>query len=83
MDDGQYVEFLQWALPRLHMRWPGFRKVRRQVRKRIRKRITALHLGGLDEYRNYLNRNSAEWSVLDSFCRITISRFYRDRVVFD
>jgi len=33
MNDNDCVEFLQWALPRLHLRWPGFRKVRAQVCK--------------------------------------------------
>ena len=35
MKDSDCVTFLQWALPRLHFRWPGFRKVRRQVCRRI------------------------------------------------
>lgn len=25
------MRFLQWALPQLHMRWPGYCKVRRQM----------------------------------------------------
>lgn len=83
MQDSTYVLFLQWALPRLNMRWRGFRKVRRQVRKRIEKRIAELQLSDLGAYREYLETNAGEWQVLDSFCRITISRFYRDSVVFD
>lgn len=83
MEDNQYVKFLQWALPRLNMRWRGFRKVRRQVRKRVEKRIAELKLPNLEAYQEYLEGNTDEWLVLDSFCRITISRFYRDRVVFD
>ena len=35
MKDADCVAFLQWCLPRLEMRWPGFRKVRGQVCKRI------------------------------------------------
>jgi chemotaxis protein methyltransferase CheR len=81
--DSQCVEFLQWALPHLRMRWPGFRKVRKQVGRRIDRRIRELGLLDLSAYRNYLQMNPAEWSVLDSFCRISISRFYRDRGVFD
>ena len=30
----------------------------------------------------YLKRDPHEWAVLDGFCRITSSRFYRDRNVF-
>jgi chemotaxis protein methyltransferase CheR len=34
-------------------------------------------------YRAYLEEHSEEWQFLDSICQITISRFYRDRGVFD
>ncbi len=74
---------LQWALPRLGLRWRGFRKVRRQVCRRISRRVTELDLADAEAYRTYLEAHPAELSVLDSFCRITISRFYRDRAVFD
>jgi chemotaxis protein methyltransferase CheR len=76
------IAFLQWALPRLGMRWAGFRKVRGQVCKRIKRRIEELRLSGCDEYRVVLEAEPHEWRVLDSFCRVTISRFYRDRGVF-
>lgn len=83
MKDCQCVEFLQWALPHMRMRWPGFRKVRRQVCKRIDRRIRELSLPDVSAYRDYLQRHADEWSVLDTFCRISISRFYRDRGVFE
>lgn len=76
------VEFLQWALPRLGYRWPGFRKVRGQVCKRIRRRMQELACGGFDAYRKRLDDDPDEWDVVDSYCRITISRFYRDKGVF-
>ncbi len=82
MRDSECIHFLQWALPRMHMRWEGFRKVRKQVCKRIERRMRELNLE-IDGYREFLTHNEAEWSLLDSFCRITISRFYRDRGVFD
>lgn len=83
MKDTDCIAFLQWALPRMNMRWPGFRKVRRQVCKRITKRIVELSLGDVSAYREYLERRPDEWAVLDSLCSIPISRFYRDRGVFD
>ena len=79
----EYTAFLQWALPRLGLRWPGYRKVRGQVCKRLRRRLEALGLTTLTAYREYLDKNADEWQRLDGFCRITISRFYRDRGVFD
>jgi len=83
LSDSQCIAFLQWALPKLRMRWPGFRKVRKQVWKRVVRRVKELGLKNETAYRDYLEANPSEWSVLDSFCRISISRFYRDRGVFD
>jgi chemotaxis protein methyltransferase CheR len=65
------------------MRWEGFRKVRSQVCKRIARRVSQLGLEGLDAYQRYLEQHDDEWTCLDGMCRITISRFYRDRVVFE
>jgi chemotaxis protein methyltransferase CheR len=82
MRDAECVDFLQWALPRMEMRWGGFRKVRGQVCKRISRRLRELGLGDLEDYRRRLEEDPAEWDFLDSCCQITISRFCRDRGVF-
>jgi len=82
MSDADCVAFLQWALPRLHLSWRGFRKVRRQVCRRVERRRGELGLADLAAYRAYLEQRSEEWGRFDEFCRITISRFYRDRGVF-
>jgi chemotaxis protein methyltransferase CheR len=83
MDDEACVRFLQACLPQLHLRWPGYRRVRRTVCKRIAQRLRELDLRSLDDYRAYLATTPAEWVQLDALCRIPISRFYRDRAVFD
>jgi chemotaxis protein methyltransferase CheR len=80
--DERCVEFLQWALPRLGLRWAGFRKVRRQVCRRLRQRLAALGLPDLDAYRRHLEAHPEEWAVLAALTPITISRFARDRAVF-
>jgi chemotaxis methyl-accepting protein methylase len=36
-----------------------------------------------EAYGTHLARHEEEWRVLDGLCRVTISRFYRDRHVFD
>ncbi len=82
MRDEQCVRFLQWVLPQLRMRWEGFRKVRRQVCKRLARRLGDLGLTDLEDYRDYLQQHADEWRHLDALCRITISRFYRDKGVF-
>ena len=83
MKDHDCVQFLQWLLPQLHMRWPGFRKVRRQVCKRVDRRMVELSLPDIASYRHWIESHPDELATLDSFCRITISRFYRDRGVYD
>lgn len=83
MRDADCTAFLQWALPQLDLRWAGFRKVRHQVCKRIRHRIGALDLADLAAYRERLQADPQEWRALDACCRVTISRFFRDRHVFD
>ena len=82
MKDDNCISFLQEVLPRLRLRWPGFRKVRRQVCKRVQRRIAGLGLRDVQAYRAWLDTHADEWRVLDTFCQITISRFYRDRRVF-
>jgi chemotaxis protein methyltransferase CheR len=81
--DAECVQLLQWCLPRLGLQWRGFRKVRRIVRRRIERRIAELGLPDTAAYRRYLESNAREWAVLDRACRIPVSRFYRDRAVFE
>jgi len=83
MRDSDLVEFLQWALPRMKMRWAGFCRVRGQVRKRLARRLSELGLADLEAYKAHLETEAREWERLDCFCRITISRFYRDRALWD
>jgi chemotaxis protein methyltransferase CheR len=83
VDDAACVAFLQWALPRLGLRWAGYRKVRRQVCRRLRARVAELGLADLDAYRAHLDADPAEWEVLRALTPVTISRFARDRAVFD
>ena len=40
-------------------------------------------VAGPTAYMAYLNENPREWTVLDGLCTVSISRFYRDRAVFD
>jgi len=83
VNDEDCTAFLQWALPRLGLRWPGFRKVRHQVCKRIGRRMSELGLADPAQYRARVEADAAEWRILDQSCHITISRFFRDRGVFE
>jgi chemotaxis protein methyltransferase CheR len=81
--DGDCVALLQWALPRLGLRWAGYRKVRARVCKRVARRMRELGLADPAHYRARLAAEPAEWRVLAALCAIPISRFYRDRELFD
>ena len=83
MADDDAIAFLQQVLPRLGLRWKGFRRVQRQVRKRVARRFQALGLEGFGPYLRWLEAHPEEWAVLDALCRVTISRFFRDRAVFE
>lgn len=83
-DNDPDIRFLQWALPKLDYRWDGFRKPRSQVLKRIRHRIRELQLpGGYDDYKGFLELHPQEWETLDRLLNVTISKFFRDRKVWD
>jgi chemotaxis protein methyltransferase CheR len=84
MNDAELVAFLEWALPRMGLRWIGFKNFRGTIRKRIGRRLGELGLApDLAGYRARLEVDPNEWSVLDEMCRITISRLYRDHDVMD
>lgn len=82
MRDCDCISLLQWALPRLHMQWRGFRRVRSQVCKRVQRRMRELSISDVVRYRAYLQQHADEWLLLRDLCRITISRFWRDRGAF-
>jgi chemotaxis protein methyltransferase CheR len=83
MSRRESLAFLQWALPRLGLRWAGYRNVRGQVEKRVGRRVEELALPDLAAYRARLETDPAEWQVLSGLCGVTISRFYRDRRVWE
>lgn len=83
MTDAECIELLQWLLPRLGFRWEGFRRVRRQVCKRFVRRSRELGLDDAGAYRDYLAAHPEEAEVAEYLCRVTISRFCRDRGVFE
>ncbi len=47
------------------------------------KRIRELGLADFTAYRRRLEADPAEWTAFDSCCVVTISRFYRDRSVYE
>lgn len=83
MRNSDCIQFLRWAMPRLGLQWAGHPKVRGQMSKRLHRRLNELGLPTVDHYRSRPAGDPAEWAILDGLCHITISRFYRDKPVFD
>lgn len=84
MTSDKEITFLQWALTKMGYRWEGFRKPRGQILKRVRRRMQELQLtGGYPEYRRYLENHPGEWETLDRLCDVTISKFFRDRKLWE
>ncbi len=76
-------QFLHLIAPRLQLRLKGFRKVRRQVFRRFKRRMVSLELDGFEDYWEYVGGCEDEWKVLAELCRVTITRFYRDRGLWE
>jgi len=67
----------------MELRWDGYKKVSGQVCKRIKKRFTHLGLADYNSYRSFLECHADEWKALERMTRISISRFFRDRKVWE
>jgi len=77
------VAFLKWCLPQLGLRWRGYRRVHRLVCKRLGRRLAELGFIKTSQYRAWLQAHPEERAYLEAMFRIPISRFYRDRDVFE
>jgi len=53
------------------------------VCKRLKRRTLALGLADFNAYRTRLETDPSEWRVFEACCHITISRFFRDRAIFE
>src|SRR6185295_2576395 len=78
-----FAAFFAEVLPRLGLRVEGFANFGGTLRKRLRRRMGEGGAGGLEAYRERLVAEADEWGALDAVCRIPISRFCRDRAVFE
>lgn len=83
MRQADCVAFLKWAMPRLGLCWLGFEHCHRQVCKRLHRRVVELGLPSFAAYRDYTLDHDTEWEIIEASCRVTISRLYRDKDVFD
>lgn len=76
-----FDEFLKKVVPSLGLQWRPFQ--RRGVKRKIERRIIEVGLSNFDEYLLKVQKDPEEQSHLSKILTVTISRFFRDREVFD
>ena len=76
-----FDEFLKEVTPLFGLQWRPFQ--RRGVKRKIERRIVEVGLSNFDEYLLKVQKDSEEQSHLSKILTVTISRFYRDKEVFD
>lgn len=70
-------------LKHLDRPWDGFRKVRKGVKKRVRRHMQSLGCTGIDAYLDLLQQNTEATAECQQRLTVTISRFFRDRRLWD
>lgn len=63
--------------------WAGFRKIRKRVKKRVRRHMERLGCTTLEGYLELIQKNASLRDECEACLRVTISRFYRDRRLWD
>ncbi|MBM4276994.1 MAG: protein-glutamate O-methyltransferase CheR [Deltaproteobacteria bacterium] len=76
-----FDEFLKEVAPRLGLQWRPFQ--RRGVKRKVERRIIELGFSRFDEYLLRVQKDPEEKSRLSKILTVTISRFFRDKEVFD
>jgi chemotaxis methyl-accepting protein methylase len=77
----RYDDFLRKACPPLDLEWRKYR--RRAARHRLNARIAELGLKDYGEYLQRLRADPHEADALPDWMRVTVTRFYREREIWD
>ncbi len=76
-----FETFLAETLPPLGLAPAAL--IRRNIRRRIMRRMESVGIHDFSSYLQFLRRNPSEWDVLRPLFTVTISRFFRNRRVFE
>jgi chemotaxis methyl-accepting protein methylase len=76
-----FDEFLKEIAPLFGLHWRPFQ--RRGVKRKIERRIVEVGFSNFEEYLLKVQKDPKEQSHLSKILTVTISRFFRDREVFD
>ena len=78
MDDEQFRQLLD----HFGYSWSGYRRVRKGVKRRISRHIQQVRCRNIQEYLSALDANSALRRQFDSVMSVSVSRFFRDRLLW-
>ena len=76
-----FDEFLREAAQFLGLQWRPFQ--RRGIKRKVERRIAEIGLSDFEEYLLKIEEESEERTYLSKILTVTISRFFRDREVFN
>jgi len=77
----EFDEFLKEATALLGLQWRPFH--RKGIKRKVERRVAEIGLSGLEEYLRKVKKDSEEHLLLSKILTVTISRFFREREVFD
>jgi len=77
----EFDEFLKEIAPLFGLYWRPFQ--RRGVKRKIERRIVEVGFSNFEDYLLRVQKDPEEQSYLSKTLTVTISRFFRDREVFD
>lgn len=78
MDDQQFRQLLNW----FNLSWKGYRKVRKGVKKRICRHMKELGCRNSQEYFRALTKSRELIKECELLMTVSISRFFRDRLLW-
>jgi chemotaxis methyl-accepting protein methylase len=76
-----FDRFIKEVAPLLHLQWRRFK--RGGIKRKVERRITELGLSHFEDYLSNIERDPQEKSYLSQILTVTITRFFRDKMVFD
>jgi chemotaxis protein methyltransferase CheR len=77
----KFDEFLKEVTALLGLQWRPFHK--KGIKRKVERRVAEIGLSGFEEYLLKVKRDSEEHLFLSKILTVTISRFFRDKEVFD
>ncbi len=77
----EFNDFLREIAPLLGLQWRPFQ--RKGIKRKVERRITQIGLSNFEEYSLSVKRDSDERLLLSKLLTVTISRFFRDKEVFE